>query len=132
MKKVLVAAVVALIWSAPSQAQDTHEVLADEAIKAFNGFADILAKITDKKSAEAATADLKKTGEKLTELKARFEKIGEPKGEKKEELDKKFKPKMEEVQKKVQSEMIRIATKVEGGKDIIMEIGAVLTPLAKK
>jgi len=101
MKKVLIAAVVALVWTMPGRAQETHEVLAEDAIKAFDTFASVLSTIKDKDSAEKAKPDLKKVGEKLAGLKGRFEKIGEPKGDKKDELDKKFKPKMEEVQKKL-------------------------------
>jgi Skp family chaperone for outer membrane proteins len=128
MKNLMFAAVVALAWTATSRAQDTHEALAEDAIKAFNSFADVLGTIKDKASADKAKTDLQKTGEKLAGLKERFDKIGEPKGDKKDELDKKFKPKMEEVQKRVQNEMLRIATKVEGGQDIIKDIGMMLAP----
>ena len=132
MKKALFAAVLAVLWSAPVRADDTHESLADDAVKAFSTFGDILAKITDKPSAESAKPKLKETGAKLADLKIRFDKIGEPKGEKKDELDKKYKPKMEEAAKKVQNEMIRIATKIEGGMDIIKDITEALSPLNKK
>ncbi len=132
MKKVLLTAVLAFVWTLPGRAQDTHDDLAEDAIKTFSGFADVLASIKDKESAEKAKIELKKTGDKLADLKTRIDKIGEPQGAKKDELEKKYKPKMEEVQKKVQGEMLRIATKVDGGQDIIKDIAAVLAPLGKK
>lgn len=128
MKKILIAAVLAVIWSAPVRAEDTHESLADDAFKAFNEFADTLAMIKDKESWEKVKESLKKTGMKLADVKARFDKIGEPKGDKKDEIEKKYKPKMEEIQKKVQSEYQRIANKVPGGREILNEVNAALAP----
>jgi hypothetical protein len=130
MKRILFAAVLALAWSAPGRAEDTHETLAEESYKAFNGLADVLAGIKDKDTAEKAKPELKKTGEKIADLKARFEKIGMPTDSKKVELEKKFSPKMKEAMKKVEKEMGRIATMVDGGLDILKDLTAILAPIA--
>jgi len=132
MKKVMIAAVFACLWAAPVRAEDSHESVAEDAIKALGTFNDILATIKDKASADDAKPKLKDAGGKLADLKVRFDKLGEPKGGQKEELDKKFKPKMEEVTKKLQNEMIRIATQIEGGQDILKDITSHLAPLGKK
>ncbi|MCE9532680.1 MAG: hypothetical protein K8T89_16400, partial [Planctomycetes bacterium] len=79
-----------------------------------------------------AESKLKEIGEKLSDFKKRFDKIGEPTGEKKEELDKKFKPMMQAVTKKLEGQMNRIATQIDGGPDILKEITSHLAPLAKK
>ncbi len=132
MKRVLFGALLAVLWSAPIRAADTHEAVAEDAIKAFSGFADALTAVKDKESAQKANPDLKKWGEQIAGIKKRMDVLGEPKADKREELDKKYKPKMEEAVKKMQAEMSRIATKVDGGLDILKSITDVLAPPDKK
>ena len=132
MKKALLAAICFFAWTAPTRAQDTYEKILDEMVPAFGKLADTLGTIKDKKTSDEAKPKLKEIAKQMGELKARADKLGEPQGDKKTDLEKKYKPKMEEHTKKLSTEMIRIATQVEGGMDIVKEISELLAPLGKK
>jgi len=131
MKKILFAAFIAAIWSGPVRAEDTHESLAEDTLKMFTNLADVLATIKDTATAEKVKPELKKTCEKLADLKHRFQKIGEPTAAKKEDLDKKYKAKMSMVASKIKNDMDRIKT-LDGGTDIIVTITEALKLFGEK
>ncbi len=132
MKTTVLAIVCALAWTNPARSQDTFEKVVDEMIPAFTKFGDTLATVKDKKSFEDAKPTIKQVAKTMLDLRERAEKLGEPKGEKKEELEKKYKAKLEAAAKKMSTEMVRIATQVEGGQEIVKELGEMLAPLSKK
>lgn len=130
--KLSIAAIACILFTAHSRAQDSYEKVADEMIPAFTKLGDTLANVKDKKTFEDAKPTFKQVTKTMLDLKERAEKLGEPKGDKKEELEKKYKPKIEEATKKMTTEMVRIATQVEGGQDIVKELSEILAPLNKK
>ncbi len=131
MKKTLFAVVIAAIWSCPVRAEDTHESLAEDTLKTITNLSEELSAIKDATTAEKVKPDLKKTCEKLADLKRRFEKIGEPTAAKKEDLEKKYKMKMAMVASKIKNDMERISA-LDGGKDIIVMIADALKLFAEK
>ena len=131
MKKSLLVVVCALAWSATVRAQDTYEKVLDEMIPAFTKFGDTLATIKDKKTADDAKPKLKEVAKTLGDLKERADKLGEPKGKDKEDLEKKYKDKLQEAAKKMTTEMIRIS-QLDGGMEIVKELSDLLAPLSKK
>lgn len=132
MKTTILTVACLFAWSGAARAQDTHEKIADEMIPVFTKLADTLATIKDKKTGDDAKPTIKDIAKKMLDLKERGDKLGEPKGDKKLELEKKYKDKITEATKKMTGEMIRIATQVEGGMDIVKDISELLAPLAKK
>ncbi len=132
MKAFVLAMACGLGFSTIASAQDTYEKVLDEMVPAFTEFGETLEKIKDPKSAEKVKPALKELAKKMADLKARADKLGEPKGEKKEELEKKYKGKLQDAAKKLSTEMVRIATQVESGKEIVKEISEILGPLSKK
>jgi hypothetical protein len=131
MKKILFAAFIAAIWSCPVHAEDTHESLAEDTLKTFTNLADVLSTIKDTATAEKVKPELKKTCEKLADLKRRFENVGEPTAAKKEDLDRKYKAKMAMVASKIKNDMERISA-LDGGKDIIVTISEALKLFGEK
>lgn len=131
MKKVLLTAAFAIVFAVPARAADTHESLLEDSIKALTAFSDVLTSIKDKASSETAKPKLKEAAQKMLDLKDRSDKLGEPKGAAKDDLEKKYKGKMEEVVKKLTTEMIRISM-LDGGMDIVKDLGEMLAPLNKK
>ena len=131
--KLLCATLFALVGFSTARADDTFESLTEEGIKALNGFAEILITIKDKATAERAKPDIKKVAEQIGGLKERMEKLGEPGRLRKEELDKKYTPKMEATIKKINKELDRIKD-LEGGSLIVTQVTAILdlAPKAKK
>jgi type I site-specific restriction endonuclease len=136
MKKLVAASMLAILWAAPTQAEDpkpdTHEALVEETIKSIEKLSKILADIKDKTSSEDAKPKLEETVKAMTAMKKRADKLGEPMGAKKEELEKKYKPEMEAATKKLTGEFIRIATNVEGGQEIVKNISALFANLNPK
>lgn len=130
--KISIAAIACILFAANARAQDNFEKVADEMIPAFTKLGDTLATVKDKKTFEDAKPTFKQLTKTMLDLKERAEKLGEPKGDKKEELEKKYKPKIEDATKKMTTEMVRIATQVEGGQDIVKELSEILAPLNKK
>ncbi len=131
MKSLLIAAAWGvLLASAAARADDTHDSLAEEYVKAYTNFATGLAAIKDKDSATKTMPDLEKTGQKILDLKKRFDKLGEPSEDQKAEMTKKFAPKMQELQKTITAEMLRIS-KLDGGPDMLKGVENVLAPVKK-
>jgi hypothetical protein len=116
---------VAVLGAAPAHADDTFESLTEEGIKALNGYAEVLMMIKDKATAETAKPDIKKIAEKVAGLKTRMEKLGEPGRLRKEELDKKYKPKMEATIKKINAQLDRIKD-LDGGALIVTQVTSIL------
>lgn len=121
-----------LVFATAASAQDSYEKVLDEMLPAFNQLGETLEKIKDKKSADEAKPAVKNLADQLVKLKARADALGEPKGEKKEELEKKYKGKLETAAKKMSTEIVRIASQVEDGKAIVKDISEALGPLSKK
>ena len=136
MKKLIIAGIVAVLGAGPACAQDsgtdTHESLVADTIKSIKDFSDILAQIKGKKSADDSKPKLEAMSKRMAELKKRYDKVGEPAGAKKEELEKKFKPDMEAAAKKLTGELVRIALNVEGGQDFVKDISSMFDSLKPK
>jgi len=133
MKKVLFASVVAMFWAVPARAEDdTFDNLAEQTIKTIDEFTAILAKVTDKKSADEAKPKFKEAAKTMADLVKRSKKLGEPSAEQKAQLDKNFKSKIDVAAKHLQAELNRIATKVDGGQEIVQDFGKLLKPFAIK
>jgi hypothetical protein len=138
MKPFLFAVSLSAIWAIPAWADDavkggdTYETLAKESIETIDRFTAILAKIKDKKSAEEVKQEFDDNAKKMTDLKNRSEKLGEPPPERQAELKKMFQSKFQGSIKKLQQELDRIAKDVEGGKEIFQEFSKSLAPLTKK
>ena len=133
MKKVLFASVVAMIWAFPAPAaDDTFNNLAEQTIKTIDEFTAILAKVTDKKSADESKSKFEETAKTMADLVKRSQKLGEPSAEQKAELDKKYKAKIDAAAKHLQAELNRIAMKVDGGQEIVQDFGKLLKPFKKK
>ena len=126
MKKVAFACLFTLLGAPLVSAKDTHQNLIEEMIASFNKLSDVLVTIKDKKSADVAKSKVETIGKLMADLKKRADILGEPKGEQKEELEKRFKQKMEDAAKRMTCELIRIAKNIDGGQEIVKEISTLL------
>jgi hypothetical protein len=131
MKRVLLAVVCVLASTASASAQDSFEKVLDEMIPVFGKLNESLAAIKDKKSFEDAKPKLKTLAAQLVALKDRGEKLGEPKGKMKDELETKYKAKLEEAARKMATEMLRIKM-LPDGDEMVKEISTLLSPLSAK
>lgn len=132
MKNAMFAIVLAAIWAAPARAaDDSFDSLFQETIKTLDKLSSVLSNVKDRKTADEAKPDFEKAAKSMTDLKKRTEKLGEPSKDQKDEMEKKYKPKMEAAIKALQSGMVRVQ-KLEGGTDIVQEFAKCLAPLAEK
>ena len=131
MKDILPLGLLVLVFVGPVRADDTHRSLTEETLKEVDAFTDILKSIKDKNKADEAKPKIEAQAKTMLELRKRSEKLGEPTKETKADLDKEFKTKFAEAIKRLQDQMIRIATSVDGGQDIVKDIRERLAPLSK-
>jgi len=95
--------------SLPGCGKPTHEDLARESIGTMNEIADVLAKITDKASAQKHVGELEKLSAKMKEQKAQMDKMGEPSEKDAEAMLKKLEGDLNAATQKMTREMSRIA-----------------------
>jgi len=93
----------------PGCGKPTHEDLARESIGTMNEIADVLAKITDKASAQKHVGELEKLSAKMKEQKAQMDKMGEPSEKDAEAMLKKLEGDLNAATQKMTREMSRIA-----------------------
>jgi hypothetical protein len=129
MSRTFAALTLSLISVGPVRAADTYDSLAEEAVKSLDHLAACLASIKDPVSGEQARAKLAGCTRSFADLKKRSEKLGDPPPEKKDELDRKYRPRLDAAAKKVRVEMDRIA-KLDGGRQLLKDIGEQLGPPA--
>lgn len=132
MKTTLLAIVCGLAWTEAVHAQDTFDKVLDAMLPTFTKLGDTLATIKDKDSADKAKPTIQEVVKEMTKLKERGEKLGEPMGKQKEELEKKYKSKLEDAARKLSIELVRIKSDVSGGDEIVKEVSELLGGLAKK
>ena len=120
---VLLSLVAALSLSACG-GDPTHEDVARDAIGTMNEFSAVLAKITDKASAEKHVKELEALSAKMKATKAQMEKMGEPSKEAEEAMKKKYDADMQAAMQKMMQESIRISQNPE--------IMAVVQPVLEK
>ena len=132
MKPFPFAAFVVAIWTVPAWAAegDSYESLAKESIETIDKFAAILSKIKDKKSADDVRKDFDENAKKMTDLKLRSEKLGEPPAEQRQLAREDVQVESSEASiKKLQEELNRIAKNVDGGKEIVQDLSKSLAPV---
>jgi hypothetical protein len=91
-----------LFFSASVFAADTHEVIADDAMKQMERMSTSLLAITDKASAEKAITECKDVAAQLLKIAERAKAIGKPSAEVKAQMEAKVKTRQEEFQKKME------------------------------
>jgi hypothetical protein len=117
MKKVVGLGIVALLCCATQgRAADTFEDLVKESIKSMKQLVEVLETVKDEASAKTAKPKLEKMGKDMQALQARAKKLGEPSKEDKEKLEKKYKPELESLSKKLIGELLRIQGNPETAK----------------
>jgi ketopantoate reductase len=102
----------------------THEDVARDAIGTMNEFAGVLAKCTDKASAEKHKGELEAIATKMKEQKAKMEKMGAPSKEDEEAMKKKLDADMQAAMQKMMQEAMRISQN--------QEVMAVVGPVLEK
>ena len=109
MKKVAGLSVVALLCCAlPGRAADTFDDVIKDMIKSTKQLVEVLATVKDEASAKAAKPKLEKMGKEIQAIQARAKKLGDPSKEEKEKLEKKYKPELDPLFKKMFAELVRI------------------------
>ncbi len=114
-----------------TRAEDSHEKVIEDLQVVLGKLGDTLATIKDPKSAQLASAQVKEFGQAIQSINARAVKLGLATGERKIELEKKYKPAMDLKIKKVSAEFQRILSSIDGGARILNEISETLNPAPK-
>jgi hypothetical protein len=118
MKKVLAGGFALALVFAVSGCGDSHEAVLKDTIKTMDEITEVCESIKDESSAKAAKPKLEKLAEKMKDIKKRADKLGDPKGDKKEALEKKYKDDLLKSALKM-AVAIQKASTVPGGKDAI-------------
>jgi archaellum component FlaC len=88
---------------------ETHDEVAEEFVETMNEFADTLAKITDKESAQKHVGELETLSAKVKDLQTRMEKIGEPAEADAEAMMRKHEAAVNAAMQKMMQESTRVA-----------------------
>ena len=80
----------------------THEEVANDLMDTMEEFADAIASVKDEATADKAAAEIEKIAEKMKELKAKADKLGDPPAD----VEAKIKESMEERTKAMQTKMM--------------------------
>ncbi len=127
--------IIATLFITGCSGGDTHEKVADDALKQMDRMVTAVSAVTDKASAEKAVADLKSVGEELKKIAERAKKLGEPSADVKAKVDGKMSAKQAEITQKMmgmQASMMKAGPEAAAilGKGM-MEFGATMQETGK-
>ena len=127
--------IIATLFITGCSGGDTHEKVADDALKQMDRMVTAVSAVTDKASAEKAVADLKSVGDELKKIAERAKKLGEPSADVKAKVDGKMSAKQAEITQKMmgmQASMMKAGPEAAAilGKGM-MEFGATMQETGK-
>ena len=127
--------IIATLFITGCSGGDTHEKVADDALKQMDRMVTAVSAVTDKASAEKAVADLKSVGDELKKIAERAKKLGEPSADVKAKVDGKMSAKQAEITQKMmgmQASMMKAGPEAAAilGKGL-MEFGATMQETGK-
>jgi len=115
------------LLSLPACGDPTHEDVARDAISLMNEFSGVLAKITDKASAQKHVKELEELSTKIKAQRERMEKMPAPSEKDEEAMAKKLEGDMNAAMQKMMTEATRIAQDPE----IMAVVGPVLEKMGQ-
>ena len=92
---------------------DSHDKVRSDMLDVISDMNDVLDDVDDKASAEAAKPKLEAIGERMKDLKARADKLGEPSPEQEKELNAKYEERMGKETMRLFGNMMRVGTNPE-------------------
>jgi len=92
---------------------DSHDKVTADSLDVISDMNDVLDGVNDKASAEAAKPELEALGERMQDIKARAEKLGEPSAEQKQALEEKYKERMGKEVGRIFGNMMRVGMNPE-------------------
>ena len=128
MPRLLTVLLALVAFSLPAcSKKETHEDVARDAIGTMKEMGDVLAKITDKASAQKHVKELETLSAKVKEQKAKMETMGAPSKADEEAMQKKLEGEMQAAMQKMMNESMRIAQDPE----IMAVVGPVLQTMGE-
>jgi hypothetical protein len=122
MKVLLSVFFATLLFSAPLNAADTHQSLAEEAIKVIEKLTTELKDVKATSDFEICRAKFKPLTDEMAGIRRRTAELPRLEGDAKKTMEDKYRGKMDEVAKKLKAEFTRITNDVSGGKDFVKEL----------
>lgn len=101
--------------------KDTFEILVKAILGSLNNTGELLAKVTDEKSAKETKPKLEKVAVEMQGLQERMNKLGKPTPEDEKKLEQKFKGDLETAVKKMTTEAVRLS-ETDYGKDLLVAL----------
>lgn len=127
--------IIATLFITGCSGGDSHEKVADDALKQMDRMVTAVSAVTDKASAEKAVADLKSVGDELKKIAERAKKLGDPSADVRAKIEGKMSAKQTEITQKMmgmQASMLKAGPEAAAilGKGM-MEFGATMQETGK-